>query len=864
MKTLILIDGSSYLYRAFHAISDFFNAQGVPTGAVYGMSKMLQRILKQYHPTYAAVVFDAKGPTFRHTLYPQYKAHRPHMPDDLRLQIPFVHEMVHALGFPVLIERGVEADDVIGTLAKKADKAGMETLIFTGDKDFAQLVTPTITLIDTMHNTHLDVQGIEKKFGIPPHLFIDYLTLVGDTVDNVPGVNKVGPKTAVKWLKQYGSLKEVIHNASSIKGKVGENLRDALAHLPLTQKLITLKCDVPLSHNPLELTLTPTTNIDIHTITPTHHKKQAILNQEDFQSWLKRLEEVKLFAFSIETTSLDYLEAEIVGISLAVAEGESAYIPLRHDYLGAQQQLSLDAVLAALKPFLESKAKVGHNLKYNAHVLANYGIQLGNLAYDTMLESYVLESTATQHDVESMALKYLDLTLIKYENVVGKGKKQLSFNQIELETATSYAAENVSAMLQLHHALYSKLPPKLNSIFTTLEMPLIPVLMRMERNGVKVDAKLLYQQSLDLTKSLESIQKEAYILAGIEFNLNSPKQLQMILFETLQLPVLKKTPKKEPSTAVDVLEELALTYPLPKLVLEYRSLIKLRSTYTDALQHQINPKTGRIHTSYQQAVTATGRLSSINPNLQNIPIRRPEGRRIRQAFVAKKGYRLITADYSQIELRIMAYLSQDAKLLGAFAAGEDIHKATASEVFDVALEDVTTEQRRNAKAVNFGLIYGMQAFGLAKQLGVKRAEAQKYIDLYFARYPGVKNYMEETCLLAQQQAYVETLFGRRLYLHDIHSRNPQRRKHAERTAINMPLQGTSADILKKSLLAIDHQIQDLDAKLILQVHDELVLETHESIIDKVSQILSDTMCAVALPIDVPVNIGIGDNWEMAH
>ncbi len=858
-KILILIDGSSYLYRAFHALPSFSNSQGLPIGAVYGMSNMLKSLLHNYQPVYAAVVFDAKGKTFRNELYSEYKANRPPMPNDLIPQIPLVHEMVRALGFPLLMENGVEADDVIGTLAKQADATGMHTLIFTGDKDFAQLVTPNITLIDTMKNTRLDVQGVQNKFGIPPNLFVDYLSLVGDAVDNVPGVKKVGPKTAVKWLEMYGSLDAVIENADKIKGKVGENLREALAHLPLTRQLVTLKCDVPLSHTPLQLKLNSSQIIAVDT-----PKKKQILSQADFEHWLKRLNDSELFAFDTETTSLDYLEAEIVGVSFAVAVGEAAYVPLCHNYMGVPQQLSRDKVLAALKPLLENKPKVGQNLKYDAHVLANHGIDLGNIAFDTMLESYVLDSSATRHDLDSLALKYLDLKTIKFEDVAGKGKKQLSFTQVDLESATQYAAEDADVTLQLHQCLYPQLSPKLHKIFTEIEMPLIPVLMRMERNGVKIDAAQLYKQSLELTKSLQVLKEQAYKLAGTEFNLNSPKQLQTILFDILKLPVLKKTPKKEPSTAVEVLEELALDYPLPKLILEYRSLSKLKSTYTDALPQQINPKTGRVHTSYQQAVTATGRLSSTNPNLQNIPIRSAEGRRIRQAFVAEKGYHLIAADYSQIELRIMAHLSQDEKLLAAFAAGEDIHKATAAEVFDVPLDDVTVEQRRNAKAVNFGLIYGMQAFGLAKQLGIERSKAQNYIDIYFSRYPGVKTYMENTRELAKKQGYVETIFGRRLYIREINSRNAKYRKHAERTAINMPLQGTCADILKKSLLLIDNQIRDLDVKLILQVHDELVLETNESILEKVSSIVSEIMRKVALPIDVPVNIGIGKNWDMAH
>jgi len=880
-NTLILIDGSSYLYRAYHGVPSFINSQGMPTGAIYGMTNMLKSLLHDYQPTHTAIVFDAKGKTFRHELFPEYKANRPPMPDELVAQISLTHEIVQALGFPLIMENGVEADDVIGTLTKQAQAAGMHTLIFTGDKDFAQLVNDSVTLIDTLKKTRLGVQGVIDKFGIPPELIVDYLSLMGDTVDNVPGVKKVGPKTAVKWLQNYGNLDAVIENAAQFKGKIGENLRDALSDFPLTRQLLTIKCDVPLSHTPQQLKLNaPDVNklqqlyLELEfkqwlTKTPPKPKQyHTILTQNDFDKWLKRLNDASLFAFDTETTSLDYLQAEIVGVSFAVQAGEAAYIPLTHDYLGVPQQLSRDEVLAALKPLLENKPKIGQNLKYDAHVLANHGINLQAIAFDTLLESYILDSTATRHDLDSLALKYLKLETIHFEDIAGKGKKQLPFNQIDIEQAAPYAAEDADVALQLHEKLWPQLQsiPKLCQIFTEMEMPLLPVLMRMERNGVKIDAAQLQKHSAELAQSLQVIEKQAYELAGTEFNLNSPKQLQSILFDKLGLPVLKKTPKKEPSTAVDVLEELAIDYPLPKLILEYRSLSKLKSTYTDALPQQIKPKTGRVHTSYQQAVTATGRLSSTNPNLQNIPIRTASGRRIRQAFIADDGYQLIAADYSQIELRIMAHLSQDEKLLSAFAAGEDIHKATAAEVFEVPIEKVTSEQRRNAKAVNFGLIYGMQAFGLAKQLGIERREAQIYIDTYFARYPGVKTYMEETRELAQKQGYVETIFGRRLYIPDIKSRSRQRRQHAERTAINMPLQGTCADILKKSLLLIDNWIQSsgLDVKIILQVHDELVLETKASILEEVGRKVGELMKESALPIDVPVNIGIGNNWDEAH
>jgi DNA polymerase-1 len=885
-NTLILIDGTSYLYRAFHAVPSLTNSQGMPTGAVYGMTNMLKSLLHDYQPIYAAIVFDAKGKTFRDELYPEYKANRPPMPDDLVAQISLTHEMVQALGFPLIMENGVEADDVIATLTKQAEAAGMHTLIFTGDKDLAQLVNDSVTLIDTLKNTRLDVQGVIDKFGIPPELILDYLNLMGDKVDNVPGVKKVGPKTAVKWLQTYGSLEAVVENAAQFKGKIGENLREALPLLPLTRQLLTLKCDVPLSHTPQQLKLNSPdvnklrqlyTELEFQkwlTEIPGGVKKQkqyyTILSQAEFDEWLNRLNEAELFAFDTETSSLDYLEAEIVGVSFAVQAGEAAYIPLAHDYLGVPQQLSRDKVLAALKPLLENsdKHKIGQNIKYDAHVLANHGINLQGIAFDTMLESYVLDSTATRHDLDSLALKYLKLQTIKFEEIAGKGKKQLPFNQIDIEQAAPYAAEDADVTLQLHQKLWLQLQsiPKLRQILTEMEMPLIPILMRMERNGVKIDAVQLQKQSAELAQSLQVIEQQAYELAETEFNLNSPKQLQSILFDKLGLPVLKKTPKKEPSTAVEVLEELALDYPLPKLILEYRSLSKLKSTYTNALPRQINPKTGRVHTSYQQAVTATGRLSSTNPNLQNIPIRTAQGRRIRQAFVAPKGYRLLAADYSQIELRIMAHLSQDEKLLAAFAAGEDIHKATAAEVFDVPLNEVTSDQRRSAKAVNFGLIYGMQAFGLAKQLGIERRKAQTYIDTYFARYPGVKAYMEDTRELAKKQGYVETVFGRRLYIPDIKSRSHKRRQYAERTAINAPMQGTAADMIKMAMIKMDKWIDHRsDVKMLMQVHDELVFQVAENVVEETKAAIIEAMSYVTeLRVPLLVEVGVGDNWDEAH
>jgi DNA polymerase-1 len=903
-NTLILIDGSSYLYRAFHALPSLSNSQGAPTGALYGITTMLKNLLATYQPVYAAIVFDTVGKTCRDELYPDYKANRPPMPDELVKQLSLSHELARALGFPVVLQSGIEADDIIGTLAKQAEALGMQVLIFTGDKDFAQLVNAAITLIDTMKNTRLDAQGVKDKFGIPPELIVDYLTLIGDTADNIPGVHQVGPKTAVKWLTTYGSLAQLIENAATITGKVGDNLRRTLPQLPLTRQLVTLNCEVQLPYAPQQLTLKPPevsklrqlfTELEFQPWLKELPKQPAglealageprtlagleasagrhyhtILTQADFDDWLNRLTQAPFFAVDTETTGLDYLDAQIVGISFAVTAGEAAYVPLAHDYLGAPPQLARDTVLITLKPLLENpqKPKIGQNLKYDAHILANHGIHLQGLAYDTMLESYVLDSTA-RHDMDSLAARHLNLQTTSFEDLAGKGKKQLSFNQIDLAQAAPYAAQDADVTWQLHQILWPQLQasPKLGHLFTELEMPLIPVLLRMERHGVKIDAGLLHQQSLELASGLQSLEQLVHNLAGEEFNLNSPKQLQAILFDKLNLPILKRTPKKEPSTDVDVLEELALDYPLPKLILEYRSLSKLKSTYTDALPQQIHPRTGRIHTSYHQAVTATGRLSSTSPNLQNIPIRTEAGRRIRQAFVAPQGYLLLAADYSQIELRIMAHLSQDRKLLAAFATGEDIHKATAAEVFGIPLAQVTTEQRRQAKAINFGLIYGMQAFGLAKQLGTGRSNAQSYIDAYFARYSKVKTFMDTTRELARQQGYVETVLGRRLYIPEIRSRQHHQRQYAERTAINAPMQGTAADIIKLAMVKIDQWIQrcGLDIKMLMQVHDELVFEVAEEVVEAAKEEIRQAMSA-ALELSVPlvVDIGVGENWEEAH
>ncbi len=887
-NNLILIDGSNYLHRAFHATPNLKNSAGFPTGAIFGLTNMLKSLLKEYQPEYVALVFDAKGKTFRSNLYPDYKANRPPMDADLAIQIPFVLEIVTALGFTVLQIEGVEADDVIGTLAKQAEADGKSSLIFTGDKDFAQLVNNSIAIVDTMKNTKFDSQGIEAKFGIPPGLIIDYLTLIGDTADNVPGVNKVGPKTAVKWLTTYGNLKNIVNNANDIKGKVGENLRTAIPNLPLTQQLLTIKTDVTLTNLNLKLNCPDLNKLHelyskfgfkkwlaelpkVETINKTPAPKyETILSQSQLELWLQRLKQAKLFAFDTETTSLDYLQARIVGISFAVQAGEAAYIPLTHDYLGVPPQLALDKVLQAFRPLLEDpqQLKIGQNIKYDAHVLANHGINLQGIASDTMLESYVLDSTS-QHNMDALAEKYLNLTTIKFVEVAGKGKKQLIFNQVDIEHAAPYAAEDADITLQLHQKLYPQLEAisKLNYVLQNIELPLVPILTKIERNGIQVDANILYKHSAELTDRLQVLEQQVYAIAGEEFNLNSPKQLQVILFDKLQLPILKKTPKKDPSTAVDVLEELAINYPLPKLILEYRGLSKLKSTYTDSLAKQINPATGRVHTSYQQAVTSTGRLSSTNPNLQNIPIRNAEGRRIRQAFIAPTGYKLLAADYSQIELRIMAHLSEDDSLLKAFSSNEDIHRATASQVFNTPIDKITTEQRRNAKAVNFGLIYGMQAFGLAKQLGIKRQEAQTYIDAYFARYPGVDNYMKETKELARQQGYVETIFGRRLYIPNIKSNNHLRRQAAERTAINAPMQGTAADLIKLAMIAMDKRIQasKLDVKMLMQVHDELVFEIAVNDIDIAQKFIIEAMTQVAeLRVPLLVEVGIGDNWDQAH
>ena len=899
-KPLILVDGSSYLYRAFYALPPLTNATGEPTGAVYGVANMLRRLIKDHDPELMAVVFDAKGKTFRDTLYEQYKAHRPPMPDELRRQIEPLHAMVRAMGIALLCVEGVEADDVIGTLARQAAAAKLDTLISTGDKDMAQLVDEHVTLVNTMTDTTLNAAGVAEKFGIPPERMVDYLALVGDSSDNIPGVPKVGPKTAVKWLTQYGALDAIIRHADEIKGKVGDNLRTHLDQLQLSRQLATIKCDVPLDAGPNDLSRHAPDNDALRDLyqrlefkswlkqlsdgpatvqagpaptpsSPARTRYETLLTQDALDRWLTRLNDAPAIAFDTETTSLDYISAEIVGLSFSIAPHEAAYVPLAHDYPGAPPQLDRGEVLAKLKPLLENpgRPKLGHNLKYDMSVLANYGIHMAGIRYDTMLESYVLNSTASRHDMDSVALAYLNHQTVHFEDIAGKGAKQLTFNEIDIDQAAPYAAEDADIALQLHQTLWPKLQADadLARVLEELEMPLVPVLSRIERNGVQVDRAMLNQQSQALAGCMLEIEKQAHAEAGETFNLGSPKQIQALLYDKLGLPVLQKTPKGQPSTAENVLQELALDYALPRLILEHRSMSKLKSTYTDKLPEQINPKTGRVHTSYHQAVAATGRLSSSDPNLQNIPIRSEEGRRIRQAFVAPPGYRLVAADYSQIELRIMAHLSQDDGLQRAFREGRDIHAATAAEIFGVALDAVDSNQRRSAKAINFGLIYGMSAFGLAKQLGIDRAAAQEYVDLYFKRYPGVKAFMDRMRAEAHDRGYVTTLFGRRLYLPDINSRNGQRRQYAERAAINAPMQGTAADIIKRAMIATDAWLQTsgADAKMIMQVHDELVFEIRETHVDDYTTHIRCHMTGAA-QLDVPlvVDVGVGDNWDEAH
>ncbi len=911
---LILVDGSSYLYRAFFASqqADLRNSAGIPTGAIRVVTSMLKSLIKQYPESPIAVIFDAKGKTFRDEIYSEYKAQRPPMPDDLRSQVEPIHNIVKAMGMPLIVEEGVEADDVIGTMAREASAKGIDTLISTGDKDMAQLVDQHVTLINTMTDTIMDIDGVKEKFGIPPELIIDYLALMGDKVDNIPGVPGVGEKTALALLQGIGGLKDLYANLDKIadlgfRGSktMAKKLEENREEADLSYLLATIKTDVELNESVADITkpeaqkeqllelfkefefrswvkdlesgeVGSSSNISTEDDealpeAPSDVEYDVVLDEAALDSWIEKLSTAELFAFDTETTSLNYMEAELVGVSFAVEAGKAAYVPVAHDYMGAPEQISRAMLLEKLKPLLENPEhkKVGQHLKYDMNVLARYGIELQGIEFDTMLESYVLNSTATRHDMDSLADRYLGVKTIKFEEIAGKGKKQLTFNQIEMEQAAPYAAEDADVTLRLHQAINSQLrkDETLSAVFTDIEKPLIPVLSRIERNGALVDAAMLGEQSIELAERMVELEREAYDIAGKEFNLASPKQLQQILFEELSIPVIKKTPKGAPSTAEEVLQELALDYPLPKLILEHRSLSKLKSTYTDKLPLMINPQTGRIHTSYHQAVTATGRLSSTDPNLQNIPVRTKEGRRIRHAFIAPEGYKIVAADYSQIELRIMAHLSQDKGLLDAFSKGADIHRATASEVFKVELDQVSDDQRRSAKAINFGLIYGMSAFGLAKQLGIARKDAAQYIEHYFETYPGVQHYMDDIRAKAQEQGYVETLFGRRLYLPEIKAKNAMRRQAAERTAINAPMQGTAADIIKRAMVAVDKWLDEseFDARIIMQVHDELVFEVREEQLDAFAAEVKQRM-ADAADLDVPllVDAGMGENWEQAH
>jgi DNA polymerase-1 len=857
---------------------------------------MIKKLIKEYADSQIIVVFDAKGKTFRNDLYAEYKANRAKMPDELRLQIEPIQNIIRLMGLPLVIVEGVEADDVIGTIALASAQQNRSVVISTGDKDMAQLVNEHVTLINTMTDTKMDSEGVVEKFGVRPDQIIDYLALVGDTSDNIPGVPKCGPKTAVKWLTSYESLNGVMENADDVGGKVGEYLRESLKHLPMSYQLATIKLDVELDITVDELVSQQADDDALRALFTEYEFKQwveelgvaegevdevnnsdakkdyeVVYSKQRFEHWVERLSAAELFAFDTETTSLDYMEAELVGVSFAIEEGVAAYVPLLHRYDGAPEQLDTQYVLEKLRPLLESEdvRKVGQNLKYDMSVLARYDIEMRGIAFDTMLESYVLNSIASRHNMDDLALKYLGTHTIHFEDIAGKGAKQVTFDQINLDVAGEYAAEDADITLKLHNVLWPKLEavPALQEVFTSIELPVLSVLSRIERNGVLLDAEMLNIQSQGLQVRLSELEQQAYTLAGEEFNLGSPKQLQTIFFEKLNLPIIKKTPKGQPSTAEPVLQELAMDYELPRVIMEYRGLSKLKSTYTDQLPLQIHESTGRVHTSYHQAVTATGRLSSQNPNLQNIPIRTEEGRRVRKAFIAEEGYKLIAADYSQIELRIMAHLSEDKGLLTAFAAGEDIHRATASEVFSTAIDAVSDDQRRSAKAINFGLIYGMSAFGLGRQLNISRNDAQEYIDLYFDRYPGVKAYMDRTKVLAAEQGYVETLFGRRLYLPEINASNFQRRQGAERTAINAPMQGTAADIIKRAMIDVQSwlDLNKIDSKIIMQVHDELVLETANHEVDRVNEGLVEIMSqAASLSVPLVVECGIGLDWEAAH
>ncbi len=923
----ILVDGSSYLFRAFHAMPPLTNAEGHPTGAIYGVINMIGKLLEQYQPERIGIVFDAKGKNFRHDMYSDYKANRPPMPDELRVQIEPIHQIVKALGLPLLVIEGVEADDVMGTLADQATQAKMDALLSTGDKDMAQLVNQHVSLINTMNDQLMTPDSVFEKFHVKPEQIIDYLALMGDTSDNIPGIPKCGPKTAAKWLAEYNDIDTLIDHADDIKGKIGENLRANLDQLALSRRLTTIRlnCELPVEllnikrqlpdmdklaelfglyglknwHNQVlrgDIPFSKSTGRKAHSktvqasksvseaesapkINPAKPLESApyatILDWASFDQWLADLNKADLFAIDTETTSLDTLTAKIVGLSFALVKEQkvhAAYLPLTHDYEEAPVQLPFDEVMAKLTPLLEDTTpkKIGQNLKYDWHIFQNHHINLEGIAFDTMLESYCFNSVATRHNMDDLALKYLNHSTIHFEDIAGKGKKQLTFNQIKLEEASPYAAEDADITLQLHLALYSQLKEQTGpcEVFEKIEMPVLSVLAKTERNGVLIDRQMLADQSYEIGNKLVALENKAHAIASSEFNLNSSKQLQVVLFETLELPILKKTPKGQASTAEPVLVQLAEDgHEMPTLILKYRSLAKLKSTYTDALPKQIDERTGRVHTSYQQAVASTGRLSSTNPNLQNIPVRSEEGRRIRQAFIADEGNIIMAADYSQIELRIMAHLSGDNRLLNAFAQGEDIHKATAAEIFSVPLEEVTTEQRRSAKAVNFGLIYGMSAFGLAKQLKINRGLAQEYINLYFERYPGVKSYMETTKESAQQNGYVETLMGRRLYLPDINARNGQLRQYAERTAINAPMQGTAADIIKMAMIQVQAWLEatSLNIKMLMQVHDELVFEVAEPEADTARAEIKALMeGALSLNVPLIVDIGQGKNWDEAH
>ena len=910
MPTLTLIDGSSYLYRAFHALPPLTNAHGEPTGALFGIVNMLRTTMKA-GSDYVAFVCDAPGRTFRDDLYADYKANRPSMPDDLRAQVEPMMKIVGALGFPILCSPGVEADDVIGTLARQAAAAGIHTVISTGDKDFAQLVDSHVLLVNTMTSTTMDTDGVIAKFGVRPDQIVDYLTLVGDTVDNVPGVEKCGPKTAAKWLAEYDNLDALLAAADRIGGKIGENLRAAIPRLPLSRELVTIRTDVPLDQGPADLTMrerdvealrelyarydfkaalkdldsgnlpapaaspvaaAPTAATTTPEATPFagEAEYELVFDEAHFARWVEKLETAALIAFDTETTSIDAMQAEIVGVSLAVEPGNAAYIPLAHDYPGAPKQLSREHVLGALKPILEdaTRPKVGQHGKYDINVLSHYGVNVRGLAHDTMLESYVYNATATRHDMDSLANRYLGYTTIKYEQVAGKGAKQIPFSQVDCDTACRYAAEDADITLRLHHALWPKLEaePSLRKVYEDIEIPLVPVLAKMERTGVLIDANELRKQSQQLGKRMVELQQQAYAVAGHDFNLDSPKQLQAVLFDELGLPVKVKTPTGQPSTNEEALEAIADAHELPRVILDYRGLAKLRSTYTDKLAGIVNPRTGRVHTSYHQGAVATGRISSSDPNLQNIPVRTEEGRRIRQAFVAPQGWRILAADYSQIELRIMAHLSGDEGLVRAFAEGGDVHRATAAEVFGVTPDEVTTNQRRAAKAINFGLMYGMSAFGLARQLGVDRGEASDYMARYFSRYPGVRAFMDATREQAHQDGYVKTWFGRRLYLDNLSSRNQALRAGAERAAINAPMQGTAADIIKRAMIAVAAWTESRDdVRLLMQVHDELVFEVREDAVDDVRANVERLMTGAAeLSVPLQVDIGVGANWDEAH